>query len=97
MTISSVISIQSTNVTDGQTPVDSKDRACALRRAVKTTQYTPNASQTCVQVEHCEHVPSRNYNNDGLLNVCTSDPLYLQSMFLLRRVALEKLLSEVEA
>jgi len=35
--ISSAVWIQCTNVTDGQTPGDSKDRAYAYRRAVKTT------------------------------------------------------------
>ena len=47
-TISSTVWIQSTNVTDGQTPGDSKDRAYALRRVVKMVfiktekaRYTP--------------------------------------------------------
>jgi len=35
LTISSAVWIQCTNVTDGQTPVDIKDRAYALRPAVK--------------------------------------------------------------
>jgi len=35
LTISSAVLIQSTNMSDGQTPGDSKDRAYALRCAVK--------------------------------------------------------------
>ena len=38
LTISSAMWIQSTNVSDGRTPDDSKDRAYAQRRAVKTKQ-----------------------------------------------------------
>jgi len=46
-------------------PVLRHRRRCALKLLLscrlQTTQYTPNAAQTCVKVhvEHCEHVPFR--------------------------------------
>jgi len=42
LTISLAIWIQSTNVTDGRTPVDSKDHTYAQHSAVKTTECRTN-------------------------------------------------------